>query len=123
MIFSSGMTVNNSRAAVSALLRRPGEFKRTPKFSMMGKASHRARSTYTARTGSDILWEALFGLYTLFGGLIAQELAPSFVLYFFLYSTALFSIAAWGIADRIAAQRPYREPITAESEPLGQPGR
>jgi len=123
MIFSSGMTVNNSRAAVSALLRRPGEFKRTPKFSMMGKANRQVRGTYSARTGSDILWEFVFGLYTLFGGLVAQEVAPSFVPYFFLYSTALFSIAAWSIADRIAAQRPYREPITADSEPLGQPGR
>ncbi len=123
MIFSSGMTVNNSRAAISALLGRPGEFKRTPKFSMIGKAGLQPRSQYATRIGSDILWEVVFGLYTLFGGLLAHKLAPSFVPYFILYSTALFSIAAWGIADHIAAQRTFRGAVTTDSEPLGQPGR
>src|SRR5207247_1100625 len=73
MIFSSGMAVNNSRAALSALLGRPGEFKRTPKFHLIGKSKHWIRSHYVSVPGGDVFGEIAFGLYTLFSALLAQS--------------------------------------------------
>jgi cellulose synthase/poly-beta-1,6-N-acetylglucosamine synthase-like glycosyltransferase len=123
MVFSSGMTVNNSRAALSALLGKPGEFKRTPKFHLGGRSRGWKRSRYAKHGGSDLLWEIGFGLYTLIAALMAESLAPSFVVYFLLYATAFFSIAGWGISERISLQRPVPNLHGAEAEPIGQPGR
>jgi cellulose synthase/poly-beta-1,6-N-acetylglucosamine synthase-like glycosyltransferase len=123
MIFSSGMTVNNSRAALSALLGKPGEFKRTPKFHLGGRSRGWKRSRYATHSGSDLLWEIGFGLYTLMAALMAESLAPSFVVYFLLYTTAFFSIAGWDMLERINLQRPVTNLHSAEPEPIGQPGR
>ncbi len=123
MIFSSGMAVNNSRAALSALLGKPGEFRRTPKFHLIGRSRHWTRSQYSFAASSDALWELVFGLYTLFAALMAQSLAPSFVPYFLLYATAFLAVAGWGISDWLALQRPVRSARSTEAEPIGQPGR
>jgi cellulose synthase/poly-beta-1,6-N-acetylglucosamine synthase-like glycosyltransferase len=123
MIFSSGMAINNSRAAFSALLGKPGEFKRTPKFHLIGKSKHWIRSQYVSAPGSDVFWEIVFGLYTLFAALMAESLAPSFVPYFLLYATSFLSVAGWGISDWLALQRPVPSAHTTEAEAIGQPGR
>ncbi len=124
MIFSSGMAVNNSRAVLSAILGRPGEFKRTPKFHLMGKSRHWIRSQYVALPrNKDVFWEILLGLYALFSALLAQSLAPGFVPYFLLYTTSFLTVAGWGISDWFALQRPVRSTHTPEAEPVGQPGR
>ncbi len=116
------MTVNNSQAVISALLGKKGEFKRTPKFFVNGRANRWSRSQYNALVGGDILWEVAFGIYTILAALLARAIAPPFVLYFLLYAVGFFSIAIWGIADRWAVQRPVPTP-SAEAEPIGQPGR
>jgi cellulose synthase/poly-beta-1,6-N-acetylglucosamine synthase-like glycosyltransferase len=123
MIFSSGMAVNNSRAAISALLRKPGEFKRTPKFHLIGTSRHWIPSQYVSATGSDIIWEIFFGLYTLFAALMAESLAPSFVLYFLLYATSFLTVAGWSISDWLALQRPVPTAHPTEAEAIGQLGR
>ncbi len=123
MIFSSGMAVNNSRAAMSAFLGKPGEFKRTPKFHLIGTSKHWTRSQYVSAAGSDVFWEIAFGLYTLCAALIAESLAPSFVPYFLLYATSFLTVAGWGISDWLALQRPVPSARATEAEPIGQPGR
>src|SRR5450432_314285 len=105
MIFSSGLMVNNSRAAVSALLGKQSEFTRTPKFHLTGKASNWKRSQYVPKVSKDMLWEVGFGLYALFGAVVAYRVAPSFIPYFLLYTAAFFSVAGWGFADRLVLPR------------------
>src|SRR5262249_41661455 len=123
VIFSSGMAVNNSRAAISALFRRPAEFIRTPKFHLDGKTNHWLRSQYHATGSPDVIWEIGFGLYTVLAAWLAHEIAPSFIPYFLLYAAAFFSVAVWGLMDRWTVMRPVRSKHTAEVEPIGQPGR
>src|SRR5207302_996856 len=72
MLFSSGMTLNNSRAALAAFLRRPGEFKRTPKYRLNGKPRPWIHNQYSSQPSGGLFWEAAFGLYTLVGAMIAQ---------------------------------------------------
>jgi hypothetical protein len=123
MIFSSGMTVNNSRAALSAFAGGPGEFKRTPKFHHNGKTAHWKRSLYASSSDPSLVGEVFLGLYTLIAGIMAHTLAPSFVPYFMIYSIAFLSVAAWSISDGLAVHRPVHAATPAESEPIGQPGR
>lgn len=124
MIFSSGMTVNSTRAALLAFTGGTGEFKRTPKFHHNGKTEHWKGSLYASSTDPSLVGEIFFGLYTLIAGIMAHTLAPSFVPYFMLYATAFLSVAAWSISDGLAVHRPVHTATpAAESEPIGQPGR
>lgn len=124
MIFSSGLTVNNSRAAISAFRGKASEFVRTPKYNLgsaqgRGLAAAVKRSTAQAHSRSQsrsqikpyamlvdptTWWELGFGLYALFGTIVAAVLAPSMILYFLLYVLGFFSVAAWSIWDRRAMQ-------------------
>jgi len=124
VVISSGMMANNSRAAVSALLGRQSEFKRTPKFHLSGKVSTWKRNQNSPKVNNDMLLEVGFGLYALFGALVAYKIAPSFIPYFLLYVAAFFSVAGWGIADRLVMPRPVRAPrSSAEPEAIGTAGR
>jgi cellulose synthase/poly-beta-1,6-N-acetylglucosamine synthase-like glycosyltransferase len=111
MAFSSGLSVNNSRAAISAFLGKSSEFKRTPKFNLGGGASGSAPGAATPLSRSQIqqyatlidqttLWELAFGLYSLFGAVVAAVFAPSMIPYFVLYVIGFFSVAIWSIVDR-----------------------
>jgi cellulose synthase/poly-beta-1,6-N-acetylglucosamine synthase-like glycosyltransferase len=121
MVFSTGMIVNNSRAALSALLRRPGEFKRTPKFN--GVTSQWKRTQYASLTENDMFWEIAFGVYALFAGLLAYSFAPHLVVYFAFYAASFFTVASWGVADRLVVERPLRAAHAAEAEAMGPAGR
>jgi hypothetical protein len=108
MIFSSGLTVNNSRAAISAFLGQRGEFKRTPKFNLNGekKVANMTRQlkSYGALVDKNTLWELLFGSYALGGALLASIVSPSLIPYFAMYVLGFFSVALWSIRDRYALQ-------------------
>jgi hypothetical protein len=126
MLFSSGLIVNNSRAAISAVLGDTGEFKRTPKLYTGGKPNRWRHDQYVVPAGNAVVWEIGFGLYTLVAALMAENLAPSFVPYFLIYALAFFSVAGWELAERRSMrqwQRPIGSPHSAETEPVGQPGR
>ncbi|MFN8418625.1 MAG: cellulose synthase family protein [Anaerolineae bacterium] len=104
MVFSSGLTVNNSRAALSAFISgRPEEFKRTPKYNLGGghpATRVKQAGQYAQLVDRNTVWELLFGCYALGGALLAYNRAPGLVAYFLLYVLGFFSVAGWSIADR-----------------------
>ena len=106
MIFSSGMTVNNSGAALSAFLGQRSEFKRTPKFNLNGekKINLTQIKQYAGLVDKSTVWELIFGSYALFGAMIASLLSPSLIPYFAMYVVGFFSVAIWSIRDRVALQ-------------------
>ncbi|MEP7287699.1 MAG: glycosyltransferase [Chloroflexota bacterium] len=123
-LFASGMAVNNSRASIGALVGKPSEFKRTPKFHLDGNSSQQSRqwqrSHYSALTGSDVWWEIGFGLYALSAALLSYQIAPSFTIYFAVYATAFLGVAGWEFMDRLTLLRPVPNP---ETETLPQASR
>lgn len=115
MILSSGMSLNNSRAVLSAFLGRPSEFKRTPKFHVeSGNQNVWQRSQYSALVDKTTIWEILFGIYAAVGAALALHYSPSMLLYFLFYSIGFFSVAGWSIADRIALSRPPKNPTISQ---------
>jgi len=121
MVFSTGMMVNNSRAVISALLRRPSEFKRTPKFN--GVTSQWKRTQYANAGDNEMLWELALGIYALLAALLAYDLAPSMIAYFALCAVAFFSVAGWSLADRPSMTQPVQAAHAVEHEAIGQAGR
>ncbi len=106
LIFSSGMSLNNGRAAISAFMRQPSEFKRTPKFHLNGQSKQWTRSQYAALMNTpDVTGEIIMGTYSLFGLILAILLSPSMILFMLLYVVAYFTIVGWscGIAGCCAA--------------------
>lgn len=107
MIFSSGMTVNNSSAAISAFLGQRSEFKRTPKFNLNGEKKSinmKQIKQYAALVDKSTIWELIFGSYALFGALLSSLLSPSLIPYFAMYVLGFFSVALWSIRDRYTLQ-------------------
>jgi cellulose synthase/poly-beta-1,6-N-acetylglucosamine synthase-like glycosyltransferase len=127
MLFSSGMAVNNSRAALSALMKRPSEFNRTPKFHIDAKAQIKAkawnRSPYVSLIGNDMIWEIAFFIYTASAAFMCYQIAPGFTLYFLIYAAAFASVAGWELADKWAVQRSLVPATKTEVEPVRQIGR
>ncbi len=121
LLFCSGMSLNNGRAAFSALLRIPSEFKRTPKFHLTGQSKQWTRSQYARVLGSpEITGEVILGLYSLIGLILAVFMEPSLVMYMLFYTAAFFLVVGWELWDRWLITRPERSP---ERESLRQPGR
>mgnify|MGYP000591930831 CR=1 FL=1 len=122
LIFGNGMSFNNGRAAISALLRHPSEFKRTPKFHLNGTSNQQwTRTQYAALLSSpDILGEVILGIYSIFGTVLAMLFQPSMILYMAFYVISYFTIVVWSLWDRWLITRPTR---SAEQETIRQAGR
>ena len=124
MVFSSGMVINNSRAALDAFTGKPSEFKRTPKFRSHADWANSLwqQSQYATLVGKDILWELVLGVYTSFSAVAALILAPSFAPYFLLYTLGLFSVAGWSLSERWLAMHPPAPPTSAKPEAYSSAG-
>lgn len=123
LLFCSGMSLNNGRAALSAFMGIPSEFKRTPKFHLNGKSTQWTRSQYASLLSTpDVAGEVFMGFYSLVGTLFAIQLAPSMTMYLLFYALAYFTIVGWSMWDRWLMMRPEG---TTEREPetMRQPGR
>jgi len=121
LLFSCGMSFNNGKASVSALMRQPGEFKRTPKYHLNGRSVWWTRSQYAGLLRTfDIAGEITLGVYSLFGAAVAFILTPSMIVYMLIYATGYFLIVGWSLWDRWLLTHPAR---AAEPEPIRQPGR
>ncbi len=121
LLFCSGMSLNNGRAALSAFLRIPSEFKRTPKFHLNGQSTQWTRSQYaTLLSTPDITGEVFLGLYSLVGVWLAFEFAPSMLMYLLFYALSYFTVVGWSLWDRWLVMRPEH---TSERETVRQPGR
>ncbi len=121
ILFCSGMSLNNGRAALSALLGVRTEFKRTPKFHQDGRTNRWIRSQYTgALTAPDIGGEAFMLLYSIFGMILSLQFAPSMAGFMLFYILAYGSVVGWTLWDRWQVLRPQR---VVEPETIHQMGR
>ena len=120
LLLTCGMSLNNGRAAFSALMRQPSEFKRTPKYHLNGRSGWWTRSEYANIFGAlDIIGETALGLYSTFGAVVALMLTPSMTPYMLFYSAGYFLIVGWSLWDRwLLIDSAYK----IESEPIRQPG-
>jgi len=125
MVLSSGMVVNNSRAAIEAFLHKPSEFLRTPKFRVANVRSTKTwqRSQYMTLVGKGIIWEILLAIYATVAVFIAGQFAPSFIPYFFLYSFGLSMVALWSLAERWIASHPPTPPSAPAVETVSSLGK
>lgn len=142
LVICSGMSLNNGKAAISALLGIRTEFKRTPKFDKNGQQDQAGKNTassplrrpvrpqYTAQytgvlTAPDIGGELFMCLYALFGALLALRIETSMVAYLLFYVVAYGSIVSWSLYDRWAVLRLRRSRTldALESEPIQTTGR
>jgi hypothetical protein len=61
-----GLSLNNTRAVIEALVGVKSAFKRTPKFAITGKESTWLGSAYVLPKDLTLWWEALLMLYAIF---------------------------------------------------------
>jgi cellulose synthase/poly-beta-1,6-N-acetylglucosamine synthase-like glycosyltransferase len=117
LLMCSGMSLNNGRAAISAMLGLRTEFKRTPKFHQDGQSNRWTRAHYTSLLAApDLGGETFMLAYSLLGFFLAMELAPGMMSYMLFYVAAFGSIVGWSLFDRWLVIRPQRH-IEAESVP------
>jgi cellulose synthase/poly-beta-1,6-N-acetylglucosamine synthase-like glycosyltransferase len=117
-----GLSVNNAHAVLDALLRRPAEFERTPKYRIEGRAGEWRTKGYRADRSLSAIGEALLAVYyavaLVFAARAHYWTALPFLLVFFngfAYSAAM-SLAPFGAAPRRGS--PDREPIVLQSFPI-----
>jgi cellulose synthase/poly-beta-1,6-N-acetylglucosamine synthase-like glycosyltransferase len=102
LVLSSGMMVNNARAAWRAFRRIPTPFERTPKLGDAANGRDKVtRRVYTALRNPALRWEVGFGIYAVFGALVAARHAPSMMVYFLLVAVSLFGVAMWSVMEWI----------------------
>lgn len=105
MVLDMGMSVNNTRAVLQGLTRKPSAFLRTPKF-----AGKQQGSVYALRQDNLTWVEGLLALYALLGALLALWVAPFFVPYLLMYGASLGIIAVLSMREVWRARRTPHEP-------------
>ncbi len=66
VVLGMGLSLNNTRAVVEAILGVKSAFRRTPKFAIVGKASSWHSSVYALPKDLTIWWEAVLTIYAFF---------------------------------------------------------
>lgn len=101
MAMGTGLAWNNTRAVISGLVTKKGEFKRTPKYAVMaGK-----RNRYSLRGDSTILIEIMLSLYALGGALLALVYMPPLMPYLVIYALSFGFVALRGISETLRTAR------------------
>jgi cellulose synthase/poly-beta-1,6-N-acetylglucosamine synthase-like glycosyltransferase len=104
-----GISVNNARAVLEGLLRRPSRFARTPKYRIEGRRGDWKSKKYRAAGNGSFAGEILLTLYFLAALVFAVRfrywVALPFLLVFFqgFASTAALSAASWWSGRRSAS--------------------
>lgn len=101
VIVATGMAWCNARSAIFGLVRRGGEFRRTPKF---GSEPHAMTPVRAPSFG----WELLLCLYSAYGVWLAWHRAPALVAYFAIYCFAFGFMTLWLARDSIDARRQHQ---------------
>jgi hypothetical protein len=120
-----GISVNNAHAVLGALLRRPAEFARTPKYRIEGRAGDWRAKGYRADRSLSAIGEALLAAYyavaLVFAARSHDWTALPFLLVFFngFAYTAAVSLAPIGATPRTAA--PTGDPETVVLHPFPIP--
>lgn len=95
LALGTGIAWNNSRAVINGLLRRGGEFRRTPKFAFSWQ-----KSSYALRADHNAWVELALALYALWGVELAlQTRNPAVAPYLCLYVFAFGLVGAWSLRD------------------------
>ncbi len=112
MLMSVGISLNNSRAALSGLFERnEGVFIRTPKYALQGNAGSWEKSHYAIREKNWVTWELLVALVVLvfiFQAIITNNinLVPWLIFYGFGYGLiAYFSIYQRGRFNEVILEK------------------
>ncbi|NWG18637.1 MAG: glycosyltransferase [Chloroflexi bacterium] len=95
LALGTGIAWNNSRAAINGLLRRGGEFRRTPKFAVGWQ-----KSSYALRSDPNAWIELALALYALWGVVLALQTRNAAVApYLCLYVFAFGLVGGWSLRD------------------------
>ncbi len=85
LAFSAGLSINNTKALISALFKRKSEFVRTPKFHILDSKPKFAVNGYlNSKMNFQIIIEIIFGLYCFYGAALAVYFSEFAVLPFIL---------------------------------------
>lgn len=100
-LIATALVLNNTLGVLDALLRTRAarEFRRTPKFSVTGRARAWEHSRYALPADRVTLGELALGLYALWGLSVALASAPAFVPYFAIYALSLIGFALWNLVQ------------------------
>jgi cellulose synthase/poly-beta-1,6-N-acetylglucosamine synthase-like glycosyltransferase len=101
MALGTGLAWNNTKAVVGGLLKKKGEFKRTPKYA----SGETSTNKYVLRSDTASLIEAALSVYALWGALTAMNSYPTLVPYLTIYSIAFGSVAIWGLRESLLLRR------------------
>jgi cellulose synthase/poly-beta-1,6-N-acetylglucosamine synthase-like glycosyltransferase len=106
LALGTGIAWNNSRAVINGLLRRGGEFRRTPKFAINWQ-----KSSYALRADPNAWVELALALYALWGVVLAlQTRNPAVAPYLCLYVFAFGLVGTWSLRDGRQLKRKGRSP-------------
>lgn len=98
-VVGAAIVLSNSRAVLAAF-HRPDverEFKRTPKFRIVGRSEKWSGSRYALKVDGITIGELLLSFYALFGFVIALDRLPYFAPYMLVYTFAFAIFAFWNI--------------------------
>ncbi len=110
-LIATALVLNNTLGVLDALLgtRAAHEFRRTPKFSVTGRARAWEHSRYALPADRVTLGELTLGLYALWGLTVALASAPALVPYFATYALSLVGFALWNLAQTWQIRRGVRQ--------------
>ncbi len=94
-LLGTGIALNNTQAALQALLRRPSGFARTPKFRLEGGQGRWERSDYRLSVDWTVVGEVLLSLYALLTMAVAWRSGNGYALPFLALYAVGFGLTAW----------------------------
>lgn len=106
----AGIVLSNSRAVLAAF-HRPDierEFKRTPKFRVVGQSQNWLSSNYTLKIDMLTIGELVLAAYAFFGFILALDGALWVAPYLLIYTISFLSFAMWNITQSWRLQQRVR---------------
>lgn len=106
-VVGAGIVLSNSKAVLAAF-HKPNverEFKRTPKFRVVGQAQQWAGSRYALKIDWITIGELILAIYALVGFILAVDRAPWVAPYLLVYSLSFTIFAVWNIRQNRLLQR------------------
>lgn len=107
----AGIVLSNSRAVLAAF-HKPGverEFKRTPKFRVIGQSQNWLSSNYTLKIDLLTIGELVLAGYAFFGFILALNTALWVAPYLLIYTISFLTFALWNIAQNWQLQQRTRQ--------------
>ncbi len=117
-VVGAGLSLNNSRAVVEAVLKRRSEFLRTPKFGLEGRRGTWRGSRYALRGTGETVAEIAFAAYGIAGAALAVASDNWWALpWTALFAAGFLTVAALSVLHSIAAVHPGKDGIPDAASP------